>query len=552
MSTLAAILRNYPDALEGSQAGVRQRIRNENIAAANALRGTSARAINTAYNPSSEALEVPMVSPDDLIGSGIPTKLVAALKGAGPLAAGIAGIMKPIGGQWINQRGPAQLVEHAVGGAEAVDPIADWMRGPFRKYLARDMATEDDVIRKLADEGVHAFDEPDFGEMRKANQWADLNRQHHNWLGRGLPEPGQVGVSPLGRYWENLTDSTIVATKAERAGKHFPDEPWLGKVDPEEKVYYTYNVSEASDTMQLPQLVHELRKGVASGKLNPQSMSVEKAIRFADAMRKEGLPSNKVNWGTNHPALVKLKEYPEQGLSWNRIVAPLPRDIKEGVHYAKIGEGKYLPLDERGKPVKGASVEPSPDEAVLAYQLKKEGDAMGHCVGRYCEKVYDESSYVFTLRDNKGEPHVTVELSKPKFTDFEQAIGAREPEATAEYEKAKALMDIRAEQKKIWKQLKKSGGLGEGVTVDTMVDDEIREAAYLSWLETSPRLMLKQVEGKGNSKPNAEYLPLVQDFILNSEGMPPIVAGGESARALTNAELGYHKGEFYKLGPNGR
>lgn len=523
MSTLADLLRNYPDALEGSQAGVRQRIRNENIAAANALRGTSARTINTAYNPSSEALEAPMVSPDDLIGSGIPTKLVAALKGAGPLAAGIAGIMKPRGGQWINQQGPLQVVEHAIGGAEAVDPIADWMRGPFRKYMARDMATEDDVIRKLADDGVHAFDEPDLRQMQQDNYWADLRRQHEQ-----MP---QVGASPMGRYWEDLTDPMVVPVKAELAGKHFPDEPWLGKVDPNETVYYTNDSDEVSNAMQLPQLVHELRKGVESGKLNPQNMSVEKAIRFADAMRKEGLTSKRVNWGNEHPALVKIKDYPEQGLTWNRIATPLPQDLKEGVHYAKVGEGKYLPLDERGKPVKGAEPWHNPEQAALSYQLKKEGDSMGHCVGGYCQDVANDDTYIFSLRDDKGNPHVTIELVNPDIKDFEEALRNKDIEAIKAYSWAKSMTNP--------------------TNLPQLANDTLREG-YQQWVDSVPQLKLSQVEGKGNSKPNAEYLPLVQDFILNSEGMPPIVAGGESARALTNAELGYYKGEFYKLGPNGR
>jgi hypothetical protein len=42
--------------------------------------------------------------------------------------------------------------------------------------------------------------------------------------------------------------------------------------------------------------------------------------------------------------------------------------------------------------------------------LANEGELMGHCVGGYCNVVYSGSSLIYSLRDPKNEPHVTIEI----------------------------------------------------------------------------------------------------------------------------------------------
>ena len=79
---------------------------------------------------------------------------------------------------------------------------------------------------------------------------------------------------------------------------------------------------------------------------------------------------------------------------------------------------------------------------------------MGHCVGGYCPDVLEGRSRIFSLRDAKGEPHVTVEV------DPSSVIG-RAPES-----------------------------------------------------DPLPRIV--QIKGKANRAPNEEYLPFVQDFVRNS------------------------------------
>lgn len=50
---------------------------------------------------------------------------------------------------------------------------------------------------------------------------------------------------------------------------------------------------------------------------------------------------------------------------------------------------------------------------VGSQDLAREGELMGHCVGGYCNSVDTERSTIYSLRDPKGEPHVTIELDGP-------------------------------------------------------------------------------------------------------------------------------------------
>jgi hypothetical protein len=52
-------------------------------------------------------------------------------------------------------------------------------------------------------------------------------------------------------------------------------------------------------------------------------------------------------------------------------------------------------------------------------ELKAEGDAMGHCVGGYCDDVADGRSIIHSLRDPDNRPHATVEYVPTAYEDRE-------------------------------------------------------------------------------------------------------------------------------------
>lgn len=51
--------------------------------------------------------------------------------------------------------------------------------------------------------------------------------------------------------------------------------------------------------------------------------------------------------------------------------------------------------------------------------LAAEGDAMGHCVGGYWNRVSKGEVRIVSIRDDKGHPHVTIELKGPPVLYFE-------------------------------------------------------------------------------------------------------------------------------------
>lgn len=58
-------------------------------------------------------------------------------------------------------------------------------------------------------------------------------------------------------------------------------------------------------------------------------------------------------------------------------------------------------------------------ELTTAKALSAEGSAMGHCVGGYWKRVESGSTRIVSLRDQDGQPHVTIELSATTETDID-------------------------------------------------------------------------------------------------------------------------------------
>jgi hypothetical protein len=67
-------------------------------------------------------------------------------------------------------------------------------------------------------------------------------------------------------------------------------------------------------------------------------------------------------------------------------------------------------------------------------QLEQEGEVMQHCVGSYCEQVSSGRVQILSLRDPKGEPHVTIEYAEP-INRFLQVQGKQNRDPIPEYQK---------------------------------------------------------------------------------------------------------------------
>lgn len=410
-----------------------------------------------------------------------------AVMAKGALGAALAGVIKPRGGNWLESGLEPVLQDLKRATYNRPEPLENeslvelfrqnealnrWVEGPLTKYLKRDIGTEQDPVRRLFDEGVyHVPPESlmDYRDMADAD--LALKRQM-------LDQPREPLSSGGGRYWENLVDEMIVGGPASEYTT--PVSPaWMQK-DPTATVYHfgpsTWSRPFPENALGLSHITDELDNslmGEAGGLprkfwLTPEKMEqmgMEKAVRHVDAINK---------WRA------------EQKIAANQELANKALAVREYPDTPELPNPKGLRWVELGKD--------SPD---LEKQLKYEGDVMGHCVGGYCPDVLEGKSRIFSLRDAKGEPHVTVEVEPPRKQQFD---------AHGDFEKLPP---------ELQDQIIADYGAG-AVGWARRVQEDPR---VISWFEanTTPGpSSIKQIKGKANKRPKDEYLPFVQDFVRNN------------------------------------
>lgn len=386
------------------------------------------------------------------------------------LGGGGLGIIKAKGGNWLTgsvenalkglkRRMDPELEGYARRGQnlmphEAADVVPkislnDWIEGPLTKYVKRDMATEGDPVRKLAEQGISHIQPGYIPEGTEAilRGNAATNRM------RASQDLSGIGISPEAQLWETMSDAAVIPGSAKsRIRYHGATNPWLEKLAPEELVHH---YSTPTGELGFSHLTDEL-----SNALNPESglprhlqltpdqmqqLGMEKAVRHVDAINKwRAAQKAEANAKlAQSPAVHMVREYAEnnpKGLRWVELKSPdrWPEGIDPALKEEFGDLGRY-------------------SKKTLGEQLKYEGDTMGHCVGGYCDDVASGRSRIFSLRDAKGEPHVTIETQPTSgYGDYLESI--------------------------------EGSGLPDSIV---------------------------QIKGKANLKPKDEYLPFVQDFVRN-------------------------------------
>lgn len=345
-----------------------------------------------------------------------------------------------------------------------------WLETKLGKYIKNEMATPEDPLRALAERGVMHYEPSPTSYYLKGPR-----------AQAGFPEEG-MGVSDLAKTWEGRADTFINELRASDITQGYPGEieknPWLLKVPPETRVYDM--LRGANEDLGFGHLVDELRNAV-----NPESgLPANLRLKYQD-LEKVTVPQAvervaKINeWRAAQkaeadmaramgPATQVVKEYPEQGFKW--VELRQPKELPEG--WTEKNGAFYDPKGER-------HVHPGTES--LADALKYEGETMGHCVGGYCPDVVEGRSKIFSLRDKKGQPHVTIEVQPGrKLTEKDMPDDVR---------------DMLSEQ------------YGDA-------SREEFEAAVQQYLQSrSVPDAIVQIKGKANKAPKEEYLPAVQDFV---------------------------------------
>ena len=162
----------------------------------------------------------------------------------------------------------------------------------------------------------------------------------------------------------------------------------------------------------------------------------------------------------------------------------------EREYYDRYLQSGDTPMDA----LLAAAGDKNPAYKALEDALKYEGDTMGHCVGGYCPDVVSGKSRIFSLRDAKGEPHVTVEVGpvqgRTSYDDMQAIYNQAQEEANA----------------------KNFATTGE---FNNFYNDRVKELQFALIDKQKAELpeRIVQIKGKQNAAPKAEYLPYVQDFV---------------------------------------
>lgn len=468
-------------------------------------------------------------------------------------------VVKPKGGNWLNnsvedalfrlKKAPgverdgvetfSGMSDRAIEDAKRAFTLDDWIEGPLTKYVKNRMASPEDEVRRLAEQGVLHVD-PD---------------QLHAPIGlhSGVTRQ-ELGQSPAAKRWEFASDSFIApetaglfkVTRGQDGSTTLSRNPWLADL-PNEATVYDLGARAHPDNLGFPHLIDEL-----SNALNPNSglprnllltpeavknLSMEKAVRrVADinAWRAAQIAeaNQKIAGG---PGQELVREYPHsaerpnpKGLRWVELKKQAGDKLSDEQLVKSMEERGMYPEEIETAlkdPKQRSQIEEQAfsDVGALADQLRYEGDTMGHCVGGYCDDVASGHSRIFSLRDAKGEPHVTVEVK---------------PGGGHEYagEKNKEIIRL-AEERGIQRYMAPGNEDLWAEAERNLAERGIEQPKYI-----------QQIKGKGNRKPNDEYLPFVQDFVKNPpHGQPWAEVGDLQNTGLRRTLDAFNSNELKKI-----
>jgi hypothetical protein len=406
----------------------------------------------------------------------------------------------------------AELLERDINNPRRANEAAmnKWIQSNLTNYVKKDMGTPDDPVRKLADEGIShlPLDTPmprNMSAIRETRKEA------------GFPEP--YGNSWQGLLYESLADKKIGSGTAGEMINTGKGEPWMDKVDPFTRVHGIPPMESVNFTQDLGfnHIVDVLRQDVAAGRIRPEQLnkvSMEQAVRRTYEYDQEMAKKMQDTALQQQEGFPVHKEYPE-GYKWIELAKPKLSEVLPEGWSEPVAKGNTLQtVSSDGKIVLGDSIPeivkniyrrhpdtPGNPEQMLEDALKYEGDTMGHCVGGYCPDVLEGRSRIFSLRDAKGEPHVTVEV-RPKRgqSKYQTDWFSKQPEEV---------------QDKITQQALAEHALMAGNRTpqeDRFTWGQALSNAIKNNMGEIPEEII-QIKGKGNAKPKDAYLPFVQDFV---------------------------------------
>lgn len=375
-------------------------------------------------------------------------------------------------------------MENELQVAKRNNAINQWVDRNLTNYIKNQMATPEDPVRRLAEEGI--THKSDLGDYR-----TNPSRMVEQRRGQaGFPEEG-MAQSDLAKQWENLTDISFQSRPAK--GVSDSRYPWIAKLDPETPVYGGVK-SDIARELGFDHIIDVLREDVATGRIRPEQLSkvsMEQAVRRTHEYDQELAAKMNMDRAAKREGLPVHKEYPE-GYKWIELNKP----------------GSFASeSDAMGHSVRG--YEPPRGHPDWAEGSGESGSS-GYGHGGW-EAIKSGKAKVYSLVDPKGEPHVTVEVGRgahpigysyfggrDNFPDkFDYNLNFEEDFPRINESQKQAILN-RA------KELHLKNPSSERMDVFQIAADEVLG-------KLPPKIT--QIKGKGNAKPKEEYLPFVQDFV---------------------------------------
>jgi hypothetical protein len=360
-------------------------------------------------------------------------------------------------------------VERAYAELKPAAALNKWIDTKLTKYVKNEMATPEDPVRALAERGTLHFEPQNVPNPIGWNNESRMlfsNREAANYPTEGL------GKSNLARDWETLADLSVQPDKAEvflPIKSELERNPWLEKVSPDTPVY-GMNLSADMSKLGFNHIIDELANAMSPQSGLPDSLRIQpkdlEKITVPQAVEKVA----KINeWRIENAKTMALQEtlkadlykaYPEQDFRWVQLNRP----------------GQFAAeSDAMGHSVRG-------------YEPPEKGGSRSYGLGGW-DAIEEGRAKVYSLRDKKGQPHVTIEVAS-------DLTLPRHDDVIAEMERFKP---------------GSSNLEGEGHEAERLWDKAYYEASTRV-MESRPAA-ITQIKGKGNSAPDDKYLPFVQDFV---------------------------------------
>jgi len=255
------------------------------------------------------------------------------------------------------------------------------------------------------------------------------------------------------KAWEGVADNSLGKAKGSLINSDFDlyksvreQQPELKNISRDANVYNIQDPKNFGNDLGFDHVVDTIKQHLALPETDKYHLKPEqlKNISVPQMMERVANHNLERELASRNVALQQqegfpiVKEYPS-GHKWIELTKPTVADDLPSTHIVE----PYMSKGELGKLYRVINTETgmrgegyaTPERAIkefnknfvedkLSDALKYEGDKMGHCVGGYCPDVLEGRTRIFSLRDKRGEPHVTIEAKNPKiYTEIHQIKG---------------------------------------------------------------------------------------------------------------------------------